>query len=291
MISSALSFSLMVVCVRGVGRRIPLAELVLVRALVSLVLSWWLLRRARISPLGNRRGLLMTRGVVGTAALYFFYAAVARLPMATATVLQYIYPTLTAALAWLLLGERVGRSLFLAMLLGWLGVLVIAAPLLPRQTGAPPDSFGLLLALAGALLTALAYISVRRLGSSEHPLVIVLYFPLMAVPLSLPAVLLDPVWPTAAEAAWLVGVGLFTQLGQIGVTEGLIGLPAARATALSYAQVVFAALWGWLFFGEVAEPRTVFGALLVLAATLLSHAAGRGDRKGSDAPPAGAADR
>ena len=99
MVSSALSFSLMVVCVRGVGRRIPLAELVLVRALVSLVLSWWLLRRARISPLGNRRGLLMTRGVVGTAALYFFYAAVARLPMATATVLQYIYPTLTAALA------------------------------------------------------------------------------------------------------------------------------------------------------------------------------------------------
>jgi drug/metabolite transporter (DMT)-like permease len=287
MLSSALSFSLMVVCVRAVGRRIPLAELVLARALVSLALSWWLLRRARVPPLGNRRGLLITRGVVGTAALYFFYAAVARLPMATATVLQYVYPTLTAALAWLLLGERVGRRLLLAMLLGWLGVLVIAAPLLPQHGGTPPDALGLLLALAGALLTALAYISVRRLGSSEHPLVIVLYFPLMAIPLSLPAVLLDPVWPTAREAGWLVGVGLFTQLGQIGVTQGLVGLPAARATALSYAQVVFAALWGWLFFAEAAEARTVIGALLVLAATLLSPGGGRG----SDAPLAGAGDR
>jgi drug/metabolite transporter (DMT)-like permease len=291
MLSSALSFSLMVVCVRAVGSRIPLPEVVLIRALVSLALSGWLLWRARIPPLGHRRGLLMARGVVGTAALYFFYGAVARLPMATATVLQYLYPTLTAALAWLLLGERVGRRLFLAMLLGWLGVLVIAAPLLPRHSGAAPDSLGLLMALAGALLTAVAYTSVRRLGRSEHPLVIILYFPLMAVPLTLPAVLLDPVWPTAGEAAWLVGVGLFTQLGQIGVTRGLIGLPAAQATALSYAQVVFAALWGWLFFAEVAEPRTWLGALLVLGGTRLSQRAGRGDRHGSGAPRGGAGDR
>ena len=271
MLASALSFSLMVVCVRAVGRRIPVAEVVLVRALVSLPLSWWLLRRARIPPLGNRRGLLVIRGVLGTAALYCVFAAVVRLPMATATVLQYLYPTLTAALAWLLLGERVAPRLVAAMLLGWLGVLAIAAPGSPLIPGGAPDPVALLLALAGALLTALAYTLVRQLGSSEHPLVIVLYFALMAVPLSLPVVLLAPVWPTAREAAWLVGMGLFTQLGQMGVTQGLTGLPAARATALSYAQVVFAALWGWLFFAETIELRTLIGALAVMGATLLSQ--------------------
>ncbi|MFM7733511.1 MAG: DMT family transporter [Cyanobium sp.] len=266
MLSSALSFSLMVVCVRQVGSRIPLAEVVLARALVSLVLSAWLLRRAGIPPLGHNRALLAVRGVVGTVALFCVYGAVLRLPVATATVLQYLHPTLTAALAWLLLGEALGPRVVLAVLLGWLGVLVIALP-----SGAAPDRLGLLLAVAGALLTSLAYISVRRLGRSEHPLVIVLYFPLMALPLSLPAVLLDPVLPGVREGLWLVGVGLFTQLGQIGLTHGLTGLPAARATALSYVQVVFAVLWGWLFFAEPLEPRTLAGAALVLGATLLSR--------------------
>jgi drug/metabolite transporter (DMT)-like permease len=270
MLSSAFWFSLMVVCVRGVGARIPLAEVVLARSVVSLALSGWLLKRAGIAPLGTRRGLLMLRGVLGTAALYCIYAAVARLPMATATVLQYLYPSFTAALAWWLLGERLGVRLLAGMLLGWLGVLVVAAPGFVASLGSAADSAGVWLALAGALLTALAYVSVRQLGSSEPPLVIVLYFPLMALPLSLPAVLLNPVWPTRTEAAWLLGVGVFTQLGQIGLTRGLTGLPAARATALSYAQVVFATLWGWLFFAEAAEARTMIGAALVLAATLLS---------------------
>jgi drug/metabolite transporter (DMT)-like permease len=274
MLSSALSFSLMVVCVRQVGSRIPLAEVVLVRALVSLVLSGWLLHRAGIPALGRNRGLLIVRGLIGTVALFCVYGAVLRLPMATATVLQYLYPALTAALAWLLLGEQLGPRLLLAVLLGWLGVLVIALPLGSAgapSSGAALDPLGILLAVAGALLTSLAYVSVRRLGRSEHPLVIVLYFPLMALPLSLPAVLLDPVLPSAAEALWLVGVGMFTQLGQIGLTHGITGLPAARATALSYSQVVFAALWGWLFFAEGVDARTLAGAALVLGATLLSR--------------------
>jgi drug/metabolite transporter (DMT)-like permease len=271
MLSSAFWFSLMVVCVRGVGPRIPLAEVVLVRAVVSLALTAWLLKRAKIPPLGTRRGLLVVRGVLGTAALYCIYAAVSRLPMATATVLQYLYPTFTAALAWWLLGERLGVRLLGAMLLGWLGVLVVASPVLGSSTPNAPDGMGMLLALGGALLTALAYVLVRRLGGSEPPLVIVFYFPLMALPLSLPAVVLDPVWPTLREAAWLLGVGIFTQLGQLGLTWGLTGLPGARATALSYSQVMFATLWGWLFFGEAAEARTMIGAALVLAATLLSR--------------------
>ena len=73
-----------------------------------------------------------------------------------------------------------------------------------------------------------------------------------------------------ATALALLGVGLFTQLGQIGITKGLLGLPAARATAMSYGQVPLAALWGWWFFQEPLDPDTALAAVLVLAATLLS---------------------
>jgi drug/metabolite transporter (DMT)-like permease len=133
-----------------------------------------------------------------------------------------------------------------------------------------------LIAVAGALCTALAYVSVRSLGRSEHPLVIVFYFPLVAVPLSLPLVLLNPVLPTPGELLWLIGVGVFTQLGQLALTSSLTALPAARATAISTVQVVFAALWGWLIFAETVAAHTVAGAALVLAATLISLAGRRG---------------
>jgi drug/metabolite transporter (DMT)-like permease len=86
----------------------------------------------------------------------------------------------------------------------------------------------------------------------------------------LPPVLRHPVWPTPLECLALVGVGLFTQLGQIGVTKGLLGMPAGRATAMGYGQVPLAALWGWLFFREPLDPDTALAAGLVLAATLLS---------------------
>ena len=294
MLSSALSFSLMSVFVKAVGGRIPVAEVVLARSLVSLVLSLLMLRQAGLSPWGNRRWLLVLRGVIGTGALLCVFAALAQLPLAPATVLQYLQPTFTALLAWLLLGERVGMRIVLAALLGWLAVVLLTSPAdlsgllgplattLLGRSGAPLPLTGVLLALAGALLSACAYVSVRALGRSEHPLVIVFYFPLVGLVLTLPAVIAQPVLPSATEGLALVGGGLFTQLGQIGVTNGLLGLPAARATAMSYGQVPLAALWGWWFFREPLDPDTALAGALVLAATLLSL---------RRSPPSRAADR
>ena len=290
MLSSGLSFSLMGVCVKAVGASIPVAEVVLARSLVSLVLSVAMLRQAGLNPWGQRRWLLVLRGVIGTAALLCVFAALTQLPMAPATVLQYLQPTFTALLAWLLLRERVGLRMLLAALLGWLAVVLLSSPaelrgLLGPLSGDPRAALplaGVLLAIGGALLSACAYVSVRALGRSEHPLVIVFYFPLVGLVLMLPPVLLHPVLPSPLQCLALVAVGLFTQLGQIGITRGLLGMPAARATAMSYGQVPLAALWGWWFFREPLDPDTALAAGLVLAATLLSL---------RRAPPAGAADR
>ncbi|KEF43405.1 MAG: membrane protein [Cyanobium sp. CACIAM 14] len=261
----ALAFSLMAVCVKRLVHRIPVAEIVLGRALLNVAMSGWMLHSAGVNPWGRRRGWLAVRGITGSLALYCVFAALAVLPLATATLIQYLYPSLTALLAWWWLGEPIGRRVALALALGWLGVTMVLRP----GTADAAPAWGVLLALAGALLTALAYVSVRQLGRSEHPLVIVLWFPLMAVPLSLPLVLLEPVLPTAGECLWLLGVGLFTQLGQLGLTHGLTRLPAGRATALGYAQVGFAALWGWSVFGEGLAAQTLLGGALILAAAAL----------------------
>ncbi|MFM7269412.1 MAG: DMT family transporter [Cyanobium sp.] len=270
MVAAAFSFSLMSVCVKQLHGRLPVAEVVLGRAVLSVLLSAWLVRRSGVSPWGQRQGLLALRGLIGTAALFAVYEALMRLPLAAATVIQYLYPSVTTLLAWRLLGERANRLLGLALLLGWLGVVLVARP--PGSWGeAGLPAAGLAAALIGALLTSLAYVSVRELARSEHPQVIVLWFPLLSIPVSLPLVLQAPVLPTAAELGWLVGVGLFTQLGQIGLTHGLVRLPAARATTVSYVQVGFAALWGWLLFGERLQPSLLAGAALILASVLLSQ--------------------
>jgi drug/metabolite transporter (DMT)-like permease len=112
-------------------------------------------------------------------------------------------------------------------------------------------------------------VSVRRLGRTEHPVIIVFYFTLITVPASLPGMLADAVMPTPAELGLLVGVGVTAVLGQLYMTRGLQREPAGRATAISYVQVVFAALWGVLWFHEYPDALGLAGAALVLFSALV----------------------
>ena len=277
LILCALAFSLMTVCVKHLGGQLPVAEIVLVRSLISIVITLAMLQRVGVSPWGEQRRLLLVRGVLGTTALLCFFEALARLPLAAATLLQYTYPTLTALSAWLLLGEPIRRRIGIAVLLGWIGVMLVMQPdwINSTTSAVMPElpAIAVTLGLGGALLTALAYVSVRQLSAREHPLVIVFYFPLVSVPATLPLLWGQAIWPSPEQWLWLVGVGIFTQLGQIWLTEGLSALPAARATSINYVQVVFASLWGVLFFAEPITGAVVLGAACVLGATLISLSA------------------
>ena len=95
LIACSLAFSLMTVCVKHLGGRLPVAEIVLVRSIISIAITLAMMRRLGVSPWGEQRGLLMIRGGLGTGALFCFFEALARLPLAAATLLQYTYPTLT----------------------------------------------------------------------------------------------------------------------------------------------------------------------------------------------------
>ena len=269
MMASALAFSLMTVFVKVAGQRLPSQEIVLARALLSLGMSYALLRRAGVAPWGRLRGLLLLRGFFGFAGLSCVFYAVTHLPIAEATVLQYLHPIFTALLAALFLGERLRPGLALSVGLSLAGVVLVTRPA-PFFAGAVLDPFAVGVAVAGAFLSGCAYVTVRRLASEEDPLVIVMYFPLVTVPAALPGAVASWVWPNPVEWGALVGVGLFAQLGQVWLTRGMRHEPAARATAISYLQVVFAAVWGLLFFGEKLSWPTAAGAGLVLAGTLMA---------------------
>ena len=112
MLVSALGFALMAACVKLVASQgIPLLEIVAARALVSLVISYIDVRRKGLSPWGTNRALLIARGAIGTLALICVYYAVTTLPLAEATLLQYMHPVFTALLGLLLL-RAVDRALY-----------------------------------------------------------------------------------------------------------------------------------------------------------------------------------
>jgi drug/metabolite transporter (DMT)-like permease len=263
--------------VKLAGGRLPWQELVFARSAVTLVLSYVSVRKAGVMPtFGTHRGLLVVRGIFGFLGLSSVYYAVTHLPLAEATVIQYLHPPLTAALASVVLGERFERSVLIAMGLGLCGLVLVAQPQALFGTAAAPlDPGGLIAAFLGAFFSACAYVSVRKLGHSEHPLVIVLYFPLVALPLSLPTLASHALWPEGIEWVWLLLLGLSTQVGQVAITRGFLSNAAGRMAAFSYVQVVFAGVWGALMFNEVPRPLSLAGSALIVSGALFNMRASR----------------
>lgn len=272
MILSAFGFSLMAVCVKLASEQgMPVLEIVAARALVSLILSYIDVRRKGISLLGHKKHLLLSRGTVGALALMCVYYAITNLPLAEATVLQYLHPMFTAILALIFLKERIQTSTMLSIVFSFIGLLLVARPEI--IFGLSKNDFSLLAvaaAVLGAFGSAVAYVLVRKLNETEDASVIIFYFPLVALPISLGLLGSDFVMPSGWTWLTLLFVGLFTQIGQIGLTKAMKTETASKATAFSYLQVVFAMLLGWIIFAEIPDLWVIAGGGLILVGAIVN---------------------
>ncbi|RBP79031.1 DMT family transporter [Marinomonas rhizomae] len=268
---SAAGFALMATLVKLVSEQgIPVFEIVAARCLVSFVISYADVKRKGIAVFGHNKKLLFARGFIGTLALMCVYYALATLPLAEATLLQYIHPVFTALLALVFLGERVNNYTIACIFLSLSGLLFIAgADLLSvHHQGLPTLSVAL--ALLGAMGSAIAYVIVRRLSKTEDSSVIILYFPMIAFPLSVLLLGGDFVMPSFDVLILLIFVGVFTQAGQFGLTKAMQTLSAGIASAYSYIQLVFTVLLGWLVFSEVPVMTTWAGGVLIICGALIN---------------------
>tara|TARA_R110001592_G_scaffold288331_1_gene557329 strand:- start:1610 stop:2494 length:885 start_codon:yes stop_codon:yes gene_type:complete len=272
MILSAFGFSVMAVCVKFASAEgIPVLEIVAARALVSLFLSYATIHRKGIPVFGQRKALLFMRGFVGSVALVCVYYAITHLPLAEATVLQYLYPVFTAILALFFLKEHIHWQLILSIVLSFTGLLFVVRPaILFGELAQDLSYFAVLVGILGAIGSSIAYVLVRKLSQIEDSSVIIFYFPLIALPLSLILLGSDLVLPSAYAFLLLILVGFFTQIGQVGLTKAMQTETASRATAFSYLQVVFAAFFGWLFFQEIPDMWFAAGALFILIGVLVN---------------------
>ena len=275
MMQAAFWFAVMALLVKLAGQSgLPTMQIVLARACVTLMLSSFALFHARIRPFGTNTRLLLLRGLFGSGGLMCFYGAVNHLPLAEATVIHQISPVLTAFVAAIWIGEKLEARVMLGMALAFTGVILIAQPaVIFAAAGAEPGIAlpFVLIGVAGALFAALAYVAVRQLGQTEPPVLVVFYFPIVTVPISLPFAIDAWVWPDAYGWLLLLGVGVATQIAQIALTKGLARETAGRAISVGYLQVLFATVFGAILFEDLPGIWSWLGMALIVGSLFVAR--------------------
>ena len=222
LVFASLFFSLMTVCVKKINEAIPIYELVFFRSVFSLIITSIIIKKKKINPWGKNKGLLIVRGLLGTIALMCIFYSIRNMPLSISTVIQYTYPIFISIFAVFLIKEKINFNLILALFIGWFGILIILNPY--HSISYEIDKFAIFIAFTGAITTSLAYISVKKLSKQEDIFIIIKYFPLISVITLFPIVYLNWITPQTNDLIWIIGIGIFTQVGQTFLTLGLSGI-------------------------------------------------------------------
>ncbi|WP_231862319.1 DMT family transporter [Rufibacter sp. DG15C] len=272
MLLSTFFFALMNVCVKYLPH-LPSMEIILVRSVISLAMSYATLRYMNVAPWGSNKLILVGRGITGVIALMLYFTTLQNIPLAGAVTIQYLSPIFTALLGVFIAKEKVHPWQWLFFLISFAGVLVI------EGVDTRISTYYLLVGVGGAFVSGLSYNSIRKLNAREHPMVIVFYFPLVALPVSAVFCLFKWVPPQGMDWVWLFLTGIFTQLAQYYMTKAYQAEELARVASLNYVGIFYALGLGFLLFGEVFDVFSYLGIALVLVGVLLNMEYSRRLRK------------
>jgi drug/metabolite transporter (DMT)-like permease len=205
--------------------------------------------------------------------MFLWFMCLAYIPLPEALAIGYASPLITVVLAALVLGETVRIYRWSAVIIGFLGILIILLPRLSFGSEAlaaanPRETIGALAALASAFTAAFAMVLIRRLITTESTPSIVVYFSLIASGFALLSLPLGWVWPTSWEASLLILAGLLGGVGQILMTESYRHADASTIATFDYSGMIWGLLVGTLIFGEQAEAIVLIGMAIVIAAGL-----------------------
>ncbi|WP_375688109.1 DMT family transporter [Pseudooceanicola sp. LIPI14-2-Ac024] len=209
------------------------------------------------------------RGALGTMAMGTNFAAVMLLPLPEVTALGYAMPLLVVVFAAMFLNEKVGLYRFGAVGVGLLGVLVVMEPNLTigtNETVETAQMLGVMLCLFGATCGALAQVHIRNMVQVEQTSAIVFFFSLTATLLSLLTLPFGWVMPEGMQWVYLISCGLLGGLGQIFLTSSYRFADASLVAPFDYASMVFAVMFGYLWFDEIPTLQTLVGSAIVIAA-------------------------
>lgn len=281
-LTSALLFAGVGALVKVTSADLPTEVIVFFRNAVATVLflPWLMMRRGSLTLSTNCLHLHLLRATAGLGAMYCFFIALKLLRLADAMLLCYTLPIFIPIIEWLWLREPVSRQTKMAVMVGFIGIILVLKP-----------GFGLfqaagLVGLASGMLAALAIVGIRRMTVTEPVVRIVFYFTMFGTLVS--SIPLAWAWQNPeGHMLWaLCLMGVLAVMAQMCLTKGYSLAPAGQVGPFSYGNVVFAALMGWLIWGETLDGLTMVGAVLTCLAGII--ATYHSDRNSEPRTPGGA---
>jgi len=279
-ILSALCATLMLACVKGLGGNIPTGEVIFFRSFVALFpLLIWLKLQGPVFPQIKTKNISghLIRGFSGTGGMYFNYLALVYISLADATAISYAAPLFTVVMAAVLLRENVHAARWLAVGIGFTGIIVMLWAHLTDSGSLLSGSFkqvsaglGVILALLAAMCTAVSSVQIRFLNGIERPGAIVFYFSLMTMLIGLATIFFGWKIPTTLQLLLLIGCGFFGGMAQILITLSLRYADASLLAPFDYTTMVWSMMLGFLFLDSFPSSSTLSGASIVAAAGIFA---------------------
>ncbi len=261
MLVTGLNFVMVNAIVKHVGGRIPAAESAFLRYLLGLVFLIPMLKPLFAAKLDRRAlALFSARGAVHTGGVILWFYAMAHIPMAEVTAINYLNPVFVTIGAALLFGEQLAARRILAIVAALAGALII---LRPGVREILPGHYAM---LATATFFAASYLIAGRMAGRVKPVVVVAMLSITVTIGLAPFALAHWVTPEPQELAWLFGVAAFATAGHYTMTLAFAAAPMTVTQPVTFLQLVWSVMIGALFFGEPADPWVMLGGALILGA-------------------------
>jgi S-adenosylmethionine uptake transporter len=254
---------MMNVLVRLAAQRMHPFEVTFFRCLFGLFVMLPVIIQAGPSLLATGKiGFYTLRAVAGLIWMLSWFYGITYVPLATATAVNFTAPLFATMAAALILHEQVGLRRWMAVVIGFIGVLVIMRP--SRESLDPM----LLVILLSAASWAMNNITVKYLVRTEPPGTVVALFSVYLAPLSLVPALFVWQWPDLPTLVALAGLGVLGTLAHLSVARAYLTADASACAPYEFARLPYAALIGYLLFGEVSDGWTWVGAAIIAGAVI-----------------------
>ncbi len=243
---------------------IPVHELILFRSVISFLFAASFIKYYGISFWGNNKFWLIMRGLMGLIALMLFFSTVMNMPLASASTIQYLSPVFTVLIATQLNQQKVKPIRWLFFAVSFIGAAMI------KGFDSRVSGFWLMIGVASAFFAGLAYNSIIKSKGTDHAMTIVLYNPMVAIPITGIWCFYHFVTPVGLEWLWLIFMGIFAHAAQYLMTLALHSDVASKIAPWNYFGAIFAVIIGYFFFGEEIYLLSFLGMLLVVMGVVLN---------------------
>ena len=264
MFLSVCAFSIMDLIVKW-SDNYPLGQVIFFRGFFGIVLYYFVIPKERIRDFYyTKRPLLhFSRCFFGLAALLSIFTALRNLPLATVVSISFAAPIFTTIFSIFFLSERVGYFRWLAVFIGFIGILIISEPGL--------SSLNIYYIFPVIFVLGMSYvaISIRQLSSTEPVWLISLFFSAAITIAGLITLPFGWIMPSFYDLTLLSMIGFFGGVANLWLSQSYKFSEVSLVTPLKYLALVFAIVFGYLIWGEVPSVKTLVGAILVIASSII----------------------